>query len=227
MICIHNLSYRYGSFLLPPITAFFLTLLQTIFIQCPGTIESLSVSDKTFGRISMVVLLVFSYGQSIGLSILTGSHSRIYLALIGSEVNSRSTVFTLFSQLYWAFWGVLTLAIRYWKNSRRSTHLETNHLFLNFSTLLTVAAGCVMVVLRVLTYERMSMVYYAQGACHIHLLFICLVICNHVECRQFAVRKVLSWPGISQVKATYEVLITLYVVMRAGNSVRPIEVMMV
>ena len=181
----------------------------------------------------MVALLVLSYGQAIGITLVLGSHTRIYLALIGSEVESRSTVLSLFSQLYWAFWLILTLAVRYWKKSDRqcaaanTTNLSqrSNHLFLNFSTSLTMAVGCLMVVLRVLTYQRMSMTYYAQGICHIHLVFICLVVYNHAECRQFALRKAQSWPGISHAVATYHLMVAIYVVTTVGNSVRPIEVM--
>lgn len=192
-----------------------MTLLQTIFIHCPGTIESISVSDKIFGRITMVALLVLSYGQSIVMSILMGSHSRIFLALRDSEAEVKGTWFTVFLHSYWAFWIVLTLAIRYWRNSPQSSdnqNLETNHLFLNFSMLLTLAAGAFVAILHLLIYQHMSMESYAQAICHIHLLFICLVVYNHVECRQFAQRKFQSWPGISHAICT------------RGNRVSPIEV---
>ena len=207
-------------------TIFVLALVQHIFIAYPGTLETISLSDAVLGQSTMAILLALSYGQSFLMSYLKGSYSQIYFALIKGEEYAVSTWFSVYSHVNWLFWMVLATAVlaKRWKENGLVTSVS-NHLLLQNCQLATLAIGSLLVLIRIASYDHISMSIYAQCICHHLLLFSCLVILNHRECREFALRKIKLLPVISHLTlACGRLAACSGINTLGGNRVSPINV---
>ena len=157
--------------------------------------------------------MVLSYGQGIVLSLAWRTFPKIYLALINQELYSEGTWFSFCCNLNWIVMIMSVVLMRFRGNHDTLTNLQSNHLLLKHCLDWGAAFGLMFMVMRVLTYYYISMNLYAHAVCYLLLIFIVLIMANHEDCLQFAIRKWRNCYLLSGMFVLYDMWIAIVNIM--------------
>ena len=184
--------------------------------------ESISLSDRLVGQVVLCVVVVLSYGQAI-VTNLSGESSS-YLALVNQEEYGTNSWFLACIELNWGFMFFLVLGMRYKEHCEATTTLQSNHLLLKHTMEFAAIGGITTIVVRILTWQYVTIAFYAQYICYMLLISVISILVKHEECLHFAIRKWRSYPFLSVVFHVYDIWIPMMVFfMRRNQFIHPIE----
>ena len=209
--------------MIPPIAITILASTQHIFIRFPGLLESITLSDRLVGHVVLCVVVVLSYGQAVATN-LSGDSYNSYLALVNQEEYGTSSWFSVCVELNWIFMVIVVLGMRYKEHCEATTPIQSNHLLLKHIMEFGAVAGMISILIRILTWQYVTITFYAQYICYLLLVTIISIIVKHEECLQFAIRKWRSYFFLSAVFHVYDVWIPILIFfMRRNRYIQPIE----
>ena len=213
---------RFGSFVIPPIAITILVSTQHIFIRYPGKMESITLSDSLVGQVVLCVIVVISYGQAV-VTNLSGESSS-YLALVNQKEYGTNSWFLVCIVLNWLFMLLAVMGMRYKEHLEATTPLQSNHLLLKHTMEFAAIAGIITILVRILTWQYVTIAFLAQYICYMLLISVFSIIAKHEECLQFAIRKWRSYPFLSVVFHFYDIWVPMLIFfLRRNQYIHPIE----